>query len=138
MSKARARCRRERERGTAGPHRLPGAGVLLTGLAFASISAGAQTSGYTPSEENPEQFPVGPGREETFYACTACHNFKLVAAQGMSRRQWEDTLSWMTQRHGMPSLEGIERERVLSYLETTFPPQPPQARGGWRTPFAPR
>jgi hypothetical protein len=67
-----------------------------------------------------------------------CHNFKLVAAQGMSRRQWEDTLAWMTQRHGMPPLEGAERERVLSYLESTFPAQPPRARGGWQNPFAPR
>jgi hypothetical protein len=114
-----------------------GAVVLLTWLAFASMSAGAQSPGFAPGEESPDQFPVGLGREETFYACTACHNFKLVAAQGMSRSQWEDTLAWMTQRHGMPPLDGTEREHVLSYLESTFPPQPPQARGGWRNPFVP-
>ena len=38
----------------------------------------AQTA-FTPRDESPEEFPAGSGRDETFYACTACHNFKLVA-----------------------------------------------------------
>jgi hypothetical protein len=60
--------------------------IMAIGLfAFAPLSASAQTMSFTPSEESPEQFPAGPGREETFYACIACHNFKLIAAQGMSR-----------------------------------------------------
>ena len=124
--------------------RLLGA-LLVLAQAFTSVPLGAQSASpsaqspsFAPSEETPEQFPAGLGRDETFYACTACHNFKLVAAQGMSLPQWEDTLAWMTQRHGMPPLGETERERVLSYLESTFPPQPPQARGGWRSPFAPR
>jgi hypothetical protein len=93
-------------------------------------------STFTPSEETPEQFPAGAGRDETFYACTACHNFKLVAAQGMTRRQWEESLAWMTQRHNMPPLEGKERNLVLDYLEATFPPRAPASPGGWRNPFS--
>ena len=124
--------------------RLLGA-LLVLAQASTSVSLGAQSaspSAQSPSfasgEETPGQFPAGLGRDETFYVCTACHNFKLVAAQGMSLPQWEDTLAWMTQRHGMPPLEGVERDRVLNYLATTFPPQLPQVRGGWRNPFAPR
>jgi hypothetical protein len=90
--------------------------------------------GFSPGEEAPESFPEGPGREETFYACTACHNFKLVAAQGMNRRQWEDSLEWMVSRHGMNPLEGDDRKLVLDYLERTFPPRAP-AGGGWQNPF---
>jgi hypothetical protein len=102
------------------------------------LPAGAQAPGATfvPRDENPEEFPVGSGRDETFYACTACHNFKLVAAQGMTRRQWEDSLAWMTQRHNMPPLDGKNRERVLNYLEATFPPRVPARAGGWQNPFA--
>jgi hypothetical protein len=110
--------------------------VLGAGLVLAP--AFAQSPSFTPREEAPEQFPDGPGREDTFNACTACHNFKLVAAQGMNRRQWEDSLAWMTERHGMPRLEGGERERVLTYLETAFPPRAPANRGGWQNPFQPR
>lgn len=108
--------------------------IFLLGTAFAF----AQSPSFQPREEEPEQFPAGAGREETFYACTACHNFKLVAAQGMTRRQWDDSLAWMTQRHGMPALEGKERDLVLDYLETTFPPRAPASRGGWQNPFLSR
>jgi hypothetical protein len=99
---------------------------------FASSLALAQTS--APGQEHPEDYPDGPGREQTFYACVACHGFKLVAQQGQTRQQWEDTLAWMTQRHGMPPLEGELRNTVLDYLEATFPPR--KAPGGWKNPFA--
>ena len=103
-------------------------------LALLASAAGAQT--FTPRDETPEQFPVGAGREEAFYACTPCHNFKLVASQGMSRPQWEDSLAWMTQKHNMPPLDGRDRELVLDYLEKTYPPRAPASQGGWRNPFA--
>jgi cytochrome c553 len=109
--------------------------LAVVALVLGTSLAGAQPA-FTPSEETPEQFPTGAGRDETFYACTACHNFKLVAAQGMTRRQWEDSLAWMTQRHNMPPLEGKERETVLNYLEAAFPPHAPASRGGWRNPFS--
>jgi hypothetical protein len=108
--------------------------IGLLALAAVSSAAGAQT--FTPSEESPEQFPAGAGRDETFYACTACHNFKLVAAQGMNRRQWDESLTWMTQRHNMPPLVGKDREVVLDYLERAYPPRAPASPGGWRNPFA--
>jgi hypothetical protein len=111
---------------------------LTVSFAVELPPASPQQASFAPREETPEQFPAGPGRDETFYACTACHNFKLVAAQGMNRRQWEDSLDWMTKRHGMPPLTGAERETVLSYLESTFPPRLPPGRGGWQNPFAPR
>lgn len=105
-------------------------------IAVAIAQAGPQTSAtFTPGDESPEEFPAGSGRDETFYACTACHNFKLVAAQGMTRRQWDDSLDWMTERHNMPKIEGKERETILGYLETTYPPRAPAARGGWQNPF---
>ena len=102
--------------------------VAVTGAAL------AQTQNFTPRDESPEEFPAGTGREETFYACTACHGFKLVAAQGMNRRQWDDTLNFMTAKHGMPKLEGKDRDIVLHYLETAYPPRAPAA-GGWQNPF---
>jgi hypothetical protein len=108
--------------------------VFLGLTLIAGSAALAQQPAFTPREETPEEFAAGPGRDETFYACTACHNFKLVAQQGMSRRQWEDTLVLMTQRHGMPPLDDKDREVVLSYLEAAYPPRTPAGRG-WQNPF---
>ncbi len=110
--------------------------TLIAASVFVSSVVSAQT--FTPRDENPEDYPAGAGRDDTFYACTACHGFKLVAQQGMTRRQWEDSLQWMTDRHGMSPLPAKEQKVVLDYLEATFPPRQPAGRGGWQNPFAPR
>ena len=93
----------------------------------------AQSPQFVPRAENPEDYPAGAGRDDAFYACTACHGFKLVASQGLTRRQWEESLQWMYDKHKMPVLLPKEREIVLKYLESTFPPRQP---GGWKNPFA--
>lgn len=105
-----------------------GAGILLA----ASL---ALAQGPAPSEETPEMFPAGPNRDEAFYACVACHNFKLVAAQGLSREKWDETLDWMVTKHNMPALAAEEREKVLAYLAASFPPKAPAQQGGWKNPF---
>ncbi len=113
--------------------------VLATILAAGMIASAAEAQlhmqkQFVPREESPEEFPEGPGRDETFYLCTACHNFKLVAAQGLNRRQWDESFQLMIDRHGMANIEGEDRELVLDYLEKTFPPRAPTG-GGWKNPF---
>ena len=117
--------------------------IMAAGLALAviALSAGdgrAQSAQFVPRDETPEEFPAGTGRDDTFYACTACHGFKLVAQQGMTRRQWEDSLQWMTDRHRMSPLPEKEKKIVLDYQEATFPPRAPAPGRGWQNPFSPR
>ncbi len=102
--------------------------LLLAAFALFSSVAQAQPRSFTPTDESPEDLPPGLGREETFYSCTACHGFRIVAQQGMTRAQWDDSLSWMTQKHGMNPLTGEDRRIVLDYLERTYPPAT-RARG---------
>jgi hypothetical protein len=108
-------------------------GLTLSALLCAPGSAGAQSATFTPSDEKPEDYPAGAGREDTFYACTPCHGFKIVAQQGQTRRQWDDTLDWMTQRHNMPAPRDNDRKAMLDYLEAAFPPR--TAPRGWQNPF---
>ncbi len=92
-----------------------------------------------PEPEDMATFPDFPGRDETFGFCAACHAFRLVAAQGMTRDQWQSSLSWMTERHAMPALEPADRDVILDYLAKAFPPKAPTGgRGGWRNPFLPQ
>jgi mono/diheme cytochrome c family protein len=109
-----------------------------TAVAIAALLwvAPAVAQPFTPSSEKPEDYPAGAGREQTFYTCTACHGFKIVAQQGQSRRQWDDTLDFMSARHNMPKLADADRKTVLDYLEASFPPR--SAPGGFRNPFTPR
>ncbi len=105
------------------------AGLLWTAPAMAQLT-------FTPADESPEDFPAAAGRDETFYACTACHGFKLVAQQGMTRAQWDDSINLMIRRHNMPPPDDKDRAVLLNYLEATYPPRAPAARGGWQNPFA--
>jgi hypothetical protein len=114
------------------------AGLALAAIVLSQTHVQAQPAQFTPRDEAPEEFPAGPGRDDAFYACTACHNFKLVAQQGMTRPQWEDSLQWMTDRHKMSPLPEKDKKIVLDYLESTFPPRAPAAGRGWQNPFAPR
>lgn len=109
--------------------------ALAMALSLAVV-ASAQAPTFTPRDERLEDLPPGPGREETFGMCSACHAFRLVSNQGMTRGQWDDTLTFMTERHNMPALEGKDREVILDYLEAHYPSRS-QGRGGWRNPFAP-
>ena len=102
----------------------------------ASVGSALAQTVFTPRDESPEEFAAGTGRDETFYACTACHNFKLVAAQGLSRAGWEDSINLMIRRHNMPPLDGKDREVVLNYLEAAYPPRAPAGGRAWQNPFS--
>ena len=64
--------------------------------------------------------PAGPGREEVYYTCNACHSLALVKQQGLSRARWDETLKWMAEEQGMAELEPAERSLILDYLSTVF------------------
>lgn len=102
----------------AGRLRVSGAALVLAiGLSAFSSLAGAQT------EETPEALPEGPGREETFYGCVACHGSAIIRQQGMTRERWDETLRVMTAKHGMADYDGELRDLILDYLAKNFPPR---------------
>lgn len=97
--------------------------VVLAAICSVPLVVNAQQQRtFAPTDESPEDLPPGPGREETFYSCTPCHGFKIVAQQGMTRAQWDDSLNWMTTKHGMNKIEGDDRKLILDYLEQHYPP----------------
>jgi hypothetical protein len=108
-------------------------GLSIGLLVCVPANGDAQQQAFEPRQEEPEEFPDFPGREDTFYFCVACHNFKLVAQQGMSRHRWDSTLDFMTERHGMQKLVGKDREAILDYLAKAFPEA--EAPRGWQNPF---
>lgn len=110
--------------------------VMQSWLWMAALSA-AIIASPASAYDDPEDMPEGPGREESFYNCVACHSFQVVR-QGMSRSMWDDTLTLMVERHGMWALEEEERELILNYLSTHFPASSDTStRRGWINPFAP-
>ena len=107
--------------------------ALIAILILPTLDAAAQSRRERPAEESPEQYPAGPNRDDTFYFCTACHGFKIIAQQGMSRERWNETLNIMVTRHNMVDVQGEQRDQMLDYLATAFPER--RAPGGWKNPF---
>lgn len=107
--------------------------LLLALLILPVLDAGAQGRRERPPEETPEQYPASTHRDDTFYFCTACHGFKIVAQQGMSRERWNETFDLMVTRHKMVDVQGEQRDQMLDYLATAFPER--RAPGGWKNPF---
>jgi hypothetical protein len=99
--------------------------ALLLALASLALARAAATQ---EVEEDPSALPDGPHRDEVFYLCTPCHSSRLIRNQAMSRERWDETLTWMSERHGMPELRGGERERVLDYLAAHLGPAGDEAK----------
>ncbi len=93
--------------------------LLLAALAF-SAGVALATPARASDDDVLQHFPEGPNRELVAHFCSACHSGKIVANQRMSRERWDEALSWMTERHGMPPLEGEYREMFLDYLAQAF------------------
>ncbi len=76
--------------------------------------------------EDYEGLPAGPGREEVFYLCRACHSLKIVLQQRLSREVWDETLVWMIEEQGMPAPEPADYARLLDYLGSRLSPEAPR------------
>ncbi len=83
--------------------------LLLGGWGETSPAAGGEDFG---------GLPPGPGREEVYAACAACHSIKLVVQQRLNRDFWDETLDYMVKEQAMPELEADERAVILDYLST--------------------
>jgi hypothetical protein len=79
--------------------------------------------------------PQGPGRELVFPLCTACHASAVIRRSGLTRDRWDELMDWMTERHGMPALEGEQRQVIVDYLAQHFPPRRATPGGRQRNPF---
>jgi hypothetical protein len=73
------------------------------------------------TDERPEELPPGEHRELVFYACTACHGFKIVNQQGQTKQQWDSTIDFMIERHKMPVPSAVDRAAMVEYLAASFP-----------------
>lgn len=106
---------------------------LLAVLLLIPAWAIAQSSDSAAVAEDPTVLPAGPGQEETFYACTACHSTAIIRRSGFPRAQWDGLMDWMVEKQGMNPLEGEERKLIVDYLAQHFGPRQPANRA--RNPF---
>jgi cytochrome c len=85
--------------------------LVLLGVTLLASSRPAQAD-----DDELGGIPRAPGAEETYYLCSACHSFRLVAQQGLSYESWKETLVWMIEEQEMPTPEPGEFELIARYL----------------------
>jgi len=94
------------------PNALPDMGPAAVGVSVAVPDDGP---------EKWQGLPPGPGREDVYYRCAACHSLMIVKQQGLDRAAWEESLDWMVEEQGMAPIEdAATRNRVLDYLADKF------------------
>ena len=47
--------------------------------------------------------------------CTACHSTEIIRENYMSRKAWDETITWMQEKQGLWEL-GKDRKIILDYL----------------------
>ena len=71
---------------------------------------------------NPEfdGLPNGPGAEETYYQCVACHSTEIIKQQRITDLRWDELWTWMVEEQGMVEPDEETRQVILSYLKENF------------------
>ena len=110
------------------------AACVATALVAGPVTRAAAQNAIA-AEETPEALPDFKGRDEAFGFCAGCHSFKVVGRQGLDRARWDQTLTFMTEKHNMPAPDPDTRTLLLDYLTQAYPPK---SGGGWVSPFAPK
>jgi cytochrome c5 len=103
------------------------AAAVLAGWGAFSPPAPAAEPAQKPAQQPAAQeddewqgLPEGPGREEVFYVCQACHSLAIVKQQGLDRASWDEVLKWMVAEQEMEPLEAEPRKLVLDYLSKHY------------------
>ncbi|MCZ7676503.1 MAG: cytochrome C-552 [Roseovarius sp.] len=84
--------------------------------------ASTQTPAAPAAEPDPElgNLPAGPGAEDTYYQCVACHSTAIIRQQRLSDERWDYLWKWMVEEQGMFEPDEETRDSILTYLKTHF------------------
>jgi len=69
----------------------------------------------------------GAGRDIVLENCTACHTASIILQNHMTRKKWDETITWMQDKQGLWPLGPKVRNTILDYLskfqgEASFQP----------------
>jgi len=89
-------------------------------LKFSGLLAGTALlfgSALTAVAESEPLLPQGPHRDVVEETCTACHSAAIILQNRMSRKRWDETITWMQNEQGLMDLSAQVRKQILDYLE---------------------
>ena len=66
-------------------------------------------------KRNYQGLPADDGVDLVLENCTACHSTEIIRENHMSRKAWDETITWMQEKQGLWEL-GKNRKIILDYL----------------------
>ncbi len=100
------------------PRRALSLGLLALALAAPAARA-AVPDDIAPPSVPPIAWPAGPGKVLVETRCLFCHQGELIAAQRLTRAQWDKEVEKMA-TWGAP-LSAAEKQVLAAYLARHFP-----------------
>ena len=76
------------------------------------------SSASTAVAEVDPPLPKGPNRDVVEETCTPCHSAAIIVQNRMTRKRWDETITWMQKEQGLGDLTSKTRNQILDYLET--------------------
>ncbi len=83
--------------------------IILIGLFFPATAV-ADKAGFLKG------LPPGTGQKLVANTCTICHSSAIILQNHMTRKKWDETLTWMQKKQGMGKLPRQKRKKILDYL----------------------
>ena len=83
-----------------------------------------------------ERLKDGPAKALVQANCIPCHSTAIIAANHLSRAEWETTITTMQEKNGMWPLPPAIRKLILDYLEVAQRPADRGLNQGKATPWA--
>ena len=73
-----------------------------------------------PARADKLNLPPGPNRDLLIQNCLACHSDRLIVQNRMTRKQWDEKITWMQKTQNLWPLAKEIREKTLDYLESVL------------------
>jgi len=54
--------------------------------------------------------------------CISCHSEKIIIQNRMTRKNWDQTITWMQEKQNLWPLDPKVRKEILDYLTRNFSP----------------
>lgn len=85
-----------------------------------ALTARVQTEGKAAGNAEFGGLPDGPGAEETYYQCVACHSTEIIKQQRVTDQRWDELWIWMQESQGMVAPDDETKTAILGYLKQNF------------------
>lgn len=77
-----------------------------------------------------------PGKTMVVANCIPCHSTAIIAANHLTREQWDETITTMQKKNGMWPIAPAIRKQILDYLAVAQRPQDRGLSQGKNSPWA--